>query len=255
MKFSIITASFNSEKSIADCVNSVLKQSYGDIEHIIIDGGSADSTVEIVKSSPNRVAMIISEPDKGIYDAINKGIKIATGDIIGLLHSDDELASDTVIEHISSVFAACSADVVYGDLNYVSSGNKKRTVRHWVSSPFNRSLIHKGWMPPHPAMFVRKELFTSRGDYDLQYTISSDYDFILRLMLDKDIRFEYLPEVITRMQLGGASNKNLQSICRKSLEDYRIIKKYGLSYPVLILFKKNISKFSQFFTKDRKDPR
>jgi glycosyltransferase involved in cell wall biosynthesis len=249
MRFSVITASFNSSKTITCCLTSIFNQTYPDIEHIIIDGGSSDNSQGIIKSVPNRVSKLISETDDGIYDALNKGIKNSTGDIIGLLHSDDELASDTIIQEVSNKFLQTSADIVYGDLDYVDRKDTNIIVRHWKSKPFDRSLIIKGWMPPHPAMFIRKDIFTKYGLYDLQYFISSDYDLILRYMQSKDIKFEYLPIVITKMRMGGASNRSLKNIFLKSLEDYRIIKKNGLPDPFIILIRKNISKLDQFLQK------
>jgi glycosyltransferase involved in cell wall biosynthesis len=249
MKFSIITASFNSAKTITDCVNSVFSQTYPDIEHIIIDGGSVDNSIEIIKSVPNRITKLVSESDNGIFDALNKGIKKSEGDIIGLLHSDDELSSATIIEDINKRFLETSADIVYGDLDYVSYKDKKIIIRHWKSNPFDRSLIKKGWMPAHPTMFIRRDIFMKYGLYDLQYLVSSDYDLIMRFMLAEEIKFEYLPIVITKMRMGGNSNGTLKNILLKSLEDYRIIKKNGLPNPFIIVIRKNVSKLKQFFAK------
>ena len=249
MQFSIITASFNSSKTISGCLTSIFNQTYPDIEYIIIDGGSTDNSIEKINSVPNRVTKLISEPDNGIFDAMNKGIKNSNGDIIGLLHSDDELASDTIIEEVNNKFLQTSADIVYGDLNYVSHRDTNIIVRHWKSNPFDRSLIKKGWMPAHPAMFVRRDIFMKYGLYDLQYKVSSDYDLIMRFMQIKEIKFEYLPIVITKMRMGGNSNASLKNMFIKSLEDYRIIRKNGLQYPFFILLRKNISKLTQFFTK------
>jgi glycosyltransferase len=249
MKFSIITVIYNSADTISDCLTSILNQTYPDIEYIIIDGGSSDSSIEKIRSCPNRVTKLISENDNGIYDALNKGIKNAGGDIIGILHSDDIMASDTIIEDVSNKFLQTSADIVYGDLDYVNRKDTNIIVRHWKSNPFDRSLIVKGWMPAHPAMFIRRDIFTKYGLYDLQYHISSDYDLILRLMQIRDIKFEYLPVVITKMRMGGVSNSSIKNILLKSLEDYTIMKKNGLKYPFITLLRKNISKLHQFFCK------
>lgn len=247
---SIITVTYNSRATIADTIRSVASQTYSNIEHVIIDGSSTDDTLEIVRNTPNRISKIISEPDKGIYDALNKGIINSGGDIIGLIHSDDLLASDIVIEEICKKFTETSADIVYGDLIYVSNKNKDIIVRYWKSSPFDRSLLNKGWMPAHPTMFIRREVYMKYGKFDLQYNISSDYDLILRLMQRRDLKVEYLPIVITKMRMGGASNRNLRNIFLKSLEDYRIMQKNGFSNPLAILIRKNVSKLRQFVRKE-----
>jgi len=249
LRVSIITVTYNSNATIADTIRSVASQTYSNIEHIIIDGSSTDNTLEIVRNTPNRITKIISEPDKGIYDALNKGILNSSGNIIGLLHSDDVMGSDTIIEEISEKFIQTSADIIYGDLIYVSNKNKDTILRYWKSNPFDRSLINKGWMPAHPTMFLRREVYMKYGQFDLQYTISSDYDFILRLMQTRDLKIEYLPSVITKMRMGGVSNRSLRNVFQKSLEDYRIIKKNGLQNPLVILIRKNINKLSQFVLK------
>jgi glycosyltransferase involved in cell wall biosynthesis len=249
MKFSIITSTLNSANTICLSVASVNGQTYPDIEHIIIDGASTDNTLEKIHSEPNRIAKVISEPDGGIYEAINKGILNSTGDIIGILHSDDVFGSDTIMEEIGNRFVQNSADIVYGDLVYVSSKDNNRIIRLWKSKPFERSLITKGWMPPHPTMFIKRDVFLKYGLYDLRYRISSDYDLILRLMKEEKLKFDYLPDVVTRMRLGGVSNNRLDNILQKSTEDYRIIRKHSIPFPAAVLFRKNISKLNQFFTK------
>ena len=242
MKVSIITCTYNSASTIVETVASITNQTYPDIEYIIIDGNSEDRTLELAKASSDRIALIISEPDKGIYDALNKGLKKSSGDIIGLLHSDDELTSDTIIEEVIKKFNQTSADIVYGDLIYVSNMNKDKIVRYWKGNPFDRNLINKGWMPAHPAMFIRRDVYLKYGPYDIQYHISADYDLILRLMQISDLKIEYLPRVITKMRKGGVSNRNLRNIFLKSREDYRIIKKNGLPNALTVLIRKNIVK-------------
>jgi glycosyltransferase len=250
---SIITVTYNSQATIADTIRSVALQSYSNIEHVIIDGSSTDDTLEIVRNTPGRITRIISEPDKGIYDALNKGIINSGGDIIGLLHSDDELASDTIIEDICNKFIQTSSDIVYGDLIYVSNKNKNKIIRYWKSTPFDKALVNKGWMPAHPTVFIRREVYNKYGQFNLRYKISSDYDFILRLMQIRDLKIEYLPRIITKMRMGGVSNSSFGNIFLKSLEDYRIIKKNGLPYPMAILIRKNLSKIIQFVTKEQNE--
>lgn len=249
MKVSIITPSYNSASTISDCITSVFNQSCHDLEHIIIDGASVDETLQIVKSLPNRITRIVSEPDSGIYSALNKGIGLAEGGIIGLLHSDDVFASDTVIEQVRNAFLVKNADIVYGDLTYISGKDGQKPLRYWKSCPFEPSLLSKGWMPAHPTMFIRKEVYMKFGLFDLNFRISSDYDLILRFLKQKDLKIEYLPIMITRMRTGGASNKSLKNIIRKSTEDYRIIQKHQLPRPLFVLAGKNLGKIRQFFEK------
>jgi glycosyltransferase involved in cell wall biosynthesis len=251
MKFSIITSSLNSANTISKTVASVFRQTYPDIEHIIIDGASTDDTLEKIRSGPNRIVKVISEQDRGIYDAINKGILNSDGDIIGLLHSDDEFGSDTIIAEIGSRFVQNSSDIVYGDLVYMSSKDPGRIIRYWKSRPFERSLINKGWMPPHPTMFIKRDAYLKYGLYDLRYRISSDYDLILRLMKIKELKFDYLPVVITKMRLGGVSNNKLENILLKSSEDYRIIRENSVPLPFAVLARKNLGKLNQFFIKNQ----
>lgn len=250
MKISIITPSFNSATTIADCITSVNGQSCRELEHIIVDGASHDNTLDIIKSIPNRISRLISEPDAGTYNALNKGITVSSGDIIGLLHSDDEFASATVIEQVRTRFVESRADIIYGDLTYVSRNNGRNTLRYWRSCNFNISLLSRGWMPAHPAMFIRKEIFNKFGLFDLNYRISSDYDLILRFLLKDELKVEYLPVLITRMKAGGISNKNLINIIQKSAEDYRIIKSHHLPHPLTVLARKNLGKINQFFVRE-----
>jgi len=245
MKISIITASFNSSANIAESVASVFKQTHKNIEHIIIDGASKDNTVEIVKSTPNRVSQIISEPDKGIYDALNKGIRIANRDVIGFLHSDDIFAHSETVQQIEKVFQATCADGVYGNLAFVNKNDK--VIRTWHSSAFKRWHLYFGWMPPHPTLFLKKDVYRKHGVFDSSFTIAGDYDFILRVMKDPDIQLVHLPQIITRMRVGGVSTGNLQQLIRKSKEDLRALKNNGFMFPLAVLAVKNLRKLPQLF--------
>lgn len=248
MKVSIITATFNSEESIKSCLDSVLNQNYNDLEYLIIDGKSHDKTLTIVNKLSNnfKEIKIISEKDKGIYDALNKGIKLATGDIIGFVHSDDLLNSKNIIDDIVSMIKSENFDGVYGDLQYVDISNTQKVLRNWTSSEFTHSLLKEGWMPPHPSLFLKKEVYKKHGLFDLNFKISADYDFILRVFNDFQLKFGYLPKVITRMRLGGISNNNLKNIILKTKEDYIAIKKNKVGN-FLTLIRKNTSKLKQFF--------
>jgi glycosyltransferase involved in cell wall biosynthesis len=245
MKISIITATFNSELFIIDAISSVEKQSYSLIEHLIIDGASKDETIQLIKQSPNRVFNFISEPDKGIYDALNKGIKLATGDVIGVLHSDDEFYDLDVIKKVMNIFQTSTADIVYGDLVYVNKKKIKNKIRYWTNKPFKFLMLNFGWMPPHPSTFVKKEVFEKHGVYDTSLKIAADYDFLLRIFKDPDLQKVYLPSILIRMRSGGASNKNLKNIFLKMKEDYLVLKRNKL-WGLFTLFFKNIRKLSQF---------
>lgn len=207
--------------------------------------------MKIIESIPNRVTRIVSERDSGIYSALNKGIELAEGDIIGLLHTDDKFASDTIIEQVQKLFLEKNADIVYGDLTYVSRVNGHKPVRYWKSRPFEQSLLSKGWMPAHPSMFIKRDVYKRYGLFDLNYHISSDYDLILRFLQQSDLRVEYLPVLVTKMKTGGASNGSIRNIIRKSSEDYLIIRKHHLPHPLLVLAGKNFGKLNQFFIKER----
>lgn len=252
-KFSIITATYNSESSVKDAVNSILSQDYNNFELIIIDGASKDKTVEFIKdiTVDSKVPVkIISEPDKGIYDALNKGIKNSTGDVIAFLHADDVYASSNVLKSVAAKFEESSVDSVYGDLEYVSKENTEKTIRFWKSGSFTHSKLKLGWMPPHPSFFVKKSVYDQFGLFDLSFKIAADYDFMMRILFKEKISTAYLPEVLVKMRVGGESNKSVSNIVRKSKEDLRAMKQNGLG-GVPALFSKNIRKVPQFFTRKK----
>jgi len=225
LKVSIITATYNSAKYIASSLNSIFNQDYKDIECIIIDGDSKDQTKSIIKTyqRKNLNITLVSEADNGIYDALNKGIKLATGDLIGFVHSDDNLASPHIISELVLAIKEKQAFGVYGDLQYVSQLDTSKLIRDWKSCVFSKSLLKKGWMPPHPTLFLKKEVYQKHGNFNQNYKISADYDFMLRVLKDKTLRFVYLPKVIIKMRVGGASNKDLKNIIQKTKEDYKAI--------------------------------
>jgi len=225
----------------------VLNQTYSNIEYVIIDGLSKDNTLSKVESLTEGYlnVKIISEADKGIYDALNKGVALATGDIVGFVHSDDFLADNSVIASISEAFDINKADGVYGDLHYVASDNTNKIVRNWVSEDFNPRLLKRGWMPAHPTLFLKRTIYKTYGGFNLNYKIAADYDFILRIFKETDLRFCYLPKTIIKMRLGGASNRNLNNIIQKTKEDYRAVKSNGVGSWLTILLK-NVTKIKQF---------
>ncbi len=248
MKISIITATYNSYPNILDTINCIREQEAIEIEFIVVDGGSKDETVQAIRDC-KFVSKFVSEPDKGIYDALNKGVKMATGDVVGFVHSDDLLANSDILKDISECFKNTNVDGVYGDLIYVAQEDTNKIVRLWKSQSFKRKLLHRGWMPAHPTLFLKQEVYKKHGLFDLSFNIAADYDFMLRILKDQELKFEYLPKVVTKMRVGGASNRSLKNIIQKSKEDYRAIKKNQIGFPLYVLFVKNISKIPQFFKK------
>ena len=245
MKVTIITATFNSSKTIQDTILSLESQTYNNIEYIIVDGNSKDNTLEIINEYSTRVSTVICEPDKGIYDALNKGISAATGDVIGFLHSDDILAYPDAITDIVSKFSEGNFDAVYADLEYVSQDNTNHVVRKWKSGNYNVSKLKYGWMPPHPSFYMKRSRYIEWGVFNLNYKISADYDSLLRYLWVHKAKAVYLPRVLTKMRVGGISNRSLKNIIQKSREDVNVIKMNGLFWPIALLFK-NLSKLPQF---------
>ena len=245
MKISIITVCYNSSKTILDTIRSVNSQSYENIEHVFVDGLSNDNTLELIKINSKKRKLIISEKDYGIYDAINKGISIATGDVIGLLHSDDILSSPDIISCLIEKIKSENLDAVYADLQYVDKENCDKIVRYWRSNEFNYKLLIRGWMPPHPTLYLKKAVYDQIGEYNISYKISADYDFMLRMFNSNDFNYGYMPKVLVKMKVGGESNKSLKNILIKINEDYKVIKRNNIGN-FLTLLRKNTSKFKQF---------
>lgn len=245
MKFSIITATLNNKDTIKKTVESVINQTYADIEYIIIDGCSHDGTLHEIAPYKDKISLIISEKDKGIYYALNRGIKNASGDIIAFLHADDFYPNSHIIEQVADKFKSEKCDSVYGDLIYLrKNGNM---LRNWQAGKFERNKIKNGWMPPHPTFFVKKDIYDKYGLFNTDYRIAADYDLMLRFLWKYNISTSYLPEVLINMRVGGKSNKSLKNIFNKSREDYRIIRKLGVG-GIKTLALKNLSKLGQFWS-------
>lgn len=249
MKISIVTAVYNRSATISDAVQSVQKQSYCDVEHVIQDGGSTDGTLEILNTLQNARTRVDSRPDSGLYYAINTGIARSTGDVIGLMHSDDIFASADILSNVATEFLDPRVDAVYGDLQYVSSSNTDRVIRHWRAGNYDRRKLKWGWMPPHPTLYVRRKVFEQWGAYDTSFRIAADYDAMLRWLTNGDIRLAYIPKVFVKMRLGGESNASPGHILRKSQEDYRAIRRNNVG-GIGTLALKNFSKFGQFIQKE-----
>jgi len=246
MKVSIITATFNSEKYLEGCIRSVMEQEYKDIEHIIVDGKSTDGTAEIIKNHQDNIAQSISETDRGMYDAINKGMRMATGDIIGILNSDDILASPDVIGGIVKAFEEQKVDIIYGDLEYVEANDTSRIYRVWKGKPYKRSRFRIGWMPAHPTFYIKKELVATYGGYENHYYSAADYEFMARYLYKHRLSAYYLPKLIVKMRRGGQSNSNLKKRLRANRRDYLAMKKNNIPFPFFVSILKPLSKLHQY---------
>ena len=247
LKISIIVATYNSSKTIRSCLDSIFNQNYSNIEINLIDGKSSDNTLDIVKNYNRKIPIkIISEEDNGIYDALNKGIYSSVGDVIGFVHSDDILASSTIFSEIIKKISLENFDGVYGDLQYVDFDKTDKVIRNWKSCDFNDKLLKRGWMPAHPTFFLKRGVYDKHGGFNLNYSISSDYDFMIRVLNDNNLKFCYLPRVISKMRVGGSSNRSLKNIFKNSREDYIIIKKNKVGN-FITLVRKNLLKINQYF--------
>jgi glycosyltransferase involved in cell wall biosynthesis len=249
LKISVVTVVLNRVDTIGQTLASVQSQGYKNIEHIIVDGDSNDGTLNVINSFLSLNVLLISEKDKGIYYALNKGFLNSSGDVFGVLHADDFFSSVEVLQKVIDAFEDPEVDVVYGDLDYVSSTNPNKVIRRWKAGDFNESNLKFGWMPPHPALFIRKSVIDNIGVFDTKYRISSDYDFIRRCFAIHNIKPVYLPITLVKMRLGGVSNKSISNILKKSKEDFQIIQKANKSLmkSLITLFFKNFRKLKQFY--------
>lgn len=247
MKVSIITATFNSATTIADTLKSIASQDHGDIEHLVVDGCSTDDTLAIVAAFPGS-RRVISEPDAGIYDAMNKGIGLAGGEIIGILNSDDVYEDEQVIRDVVRAFEADEAlDMLYGDLVYVKAGDLNRIVRRWTSVPYTRRFFERGHVPPHPTLFVRRRVYEQAGRFDVQYRLAADYEFMLRMFKKHHFKVLYLPRLMVRMRLGGATNVSFSNIAKGNREIIQAWKHNGFKVPLLLMPLRVLKRIRQFF--------
>lgn len=246
MKITVVTAVWNAAETITDALSSVLGQDHADFELLVMDGGSTDGTQRRVNAISDTRLHMISEPDKGIYDALNKGLAAAAGEIVGFVHADDILADSQVLSRIASAFEDTDCDLSYGDLDYVSATDTTRIIRHWRAGRFSHGKLTRGWMPPHPTVYARRALYERIGPYDTSYRIAADYDAILRMFGPGRARATYIPETLVKMRLGGVSNRNLTEIRRKTREDLRAVRSNGVGGMGTIATK-NLRKVPQFF--------
>lgn len=247
MKVTIVTATYNSAATVRDTLESVKNQSYGNIEHLIIDGLSKDNTLDIIKEYKDHIAHQISEKDNGIYDAMNKGVSLATGDIIGILNSDDFYAHPDVVKNVVEAFQQNNVDTVYGDLKFVDPIDTKKIVRSWRAGAFKRDKFLYGWMPPHPSFFVKSDLYNKYGTFDTSFTSSADYELMLRFLYRHQVSTHYLPEVLVLMRTGGLSNYSLKNRLVANKEDKNAWKKNNFTPRFYTTLLKPLRKINQYF--------
>ena len=236
MKISIITISFNSVKTILETIQSVQTQTYKNIEYIIKDGGSNDGTIEVINQYLGQLSLVISEPDKGIYDAMNKGIRMASGDIIGILNSDDIYVDANVLSDVIQQFNSNKKlDILYGDLIYVKKNDTSKVVRKWKSKPYFKNFFEYGNVPPHPTIFVKKNIYQEAGLFDIQYKLAADYEFMLRVFKKYNYESKYINRVMVKMRMGGATNKSFKNIINGNKEILSAWRNNGLKPPINLM--------------------
>lgn len=246
MKVSIITVTMNSERYLSDCIDSVRRQNYRDIEHIIIDGKSTDGTLNIILKNLNHISYWISETDRGMYDAINKGLQMATGDVIGILNSDDMFASADAVKSIVDCFETTGTDTVYGDLVYVDACNTQKILRYWKGVSYKRSRFRYGWMPAHPTFYMRRELIEQYGSYENHYYTAADYEFMARYLFLHKVTSQYVDAMLVKMRSGGISNENFKSRLRANRRDFLAMRKNKIPFSFLVSILKPLIKLPQF---------
>lgn len=247
MKISVITVAYNSAATIADTVRSVADQTYLDVEHLVIDGRSSDDTIQVVEANRHPYLILSSEPDEGIYDAMNKGLIRATGDIVGFLNSDDFYADSSVLEKVAKAFQDESVEACYADLVYVSQNNDK-VVRFWKSKSFVKEDFAKGWCPPHPTFYVRKSALQRLGLFDQSFKLAADVEFMMRYLERGRIKSIYIPNVLVCMRLGGVTNQSWMNIFKQNKEVFLALKKNNVSFHVIsFLMHKIFNRVGQYF--------
>jgi glycosyltransferase len=235
-KISIITVSYNSEATILDTLQSINLQTYEDIEYLVIDGASKDRTMEIVEAEGRRIALKVSEKDKGIYDAYNKGLSLANGEVIGFLNSDDFYCDNTAIEKVMKVFENPNVDACYADLVYVDRNDTSQITRYWKSRPYRNGMFKWGFVPAHPTLFLRKRVYEKVGGFDLNYRLAADYEFMLRVFHQYQVNSIYLPEILVKMRNGGATGASIKSIRNQNVEIMRALEQHGIAYSKVRFF-------------------
>lgn len=247
IKISIVTVCYNSEKHIKTAIESVINQTYPNIEYIVVDGASKDKTIEIIKSYGNKITKFVSEPDKGIYDAMNKGFRMATGDYLAVINSDDFYINNNAIELVVNELNTKKTDSLFADLIYVEENNTNKQVRYWKSKPYQQGAFRKGWHPAHPTFFVKNEVYQKYGYFDLSFKLAADFELMLRFLEKYKITSCYLPQPIIKMRLGGTTNKNFKNIFNQNIECYKAFKTNGLKVSFLYPLFRLLPKLTQYF--------
>lgn len=248
MKISVITATYNSAATVRDTLTCIAGQTHPDIEHIIVDAVSKDATLDIVKDFPH-VANMICEKDNGLYDAMNKGVKLATGEVIGILNSDDFYTNEQVLAKVAAAFADPTVDAVYGDLQYVSRHDVKKVIRTWKAGRYKKKYFHYGWMPPHPTFFVRQNLYKKAGLFNTTLRSAADYELMLRMLVKYGANAYYIPEVLVKMRDGGMSNVSLSNRLKANREDREAWTINGLKPYFFTRWLKPLRKVFQFINR------
>jgi glycosyltransferase involved in cell wall biosynthesis len=248
LKVSIITVCYNSSETIEATIRSVINQDYPNIEYIIVDGKSTDNTLQVIDPYLDKIPKLISEKDNGIYFAINKGIVLATGDVIGILHADDFYVNDHIISDVVKEFTHKGSDTVYGDLQYVDRQDTNKVKREWKSGEYKDGMFFKGWMPPHPAFFVLKKCYDKFGAFNTALKSAADYEMMLRLLHKYKCTTAYIPKVLVKMRVGGKSNVSLANRIKANREDKKAWLLNGLKPGMFTLIRKPLSKLGQFFS-------
>ncbi len=244
MKISVITIVYNAQDTIKRCIESVIGQNYNNIEYIIIDGGSTDNSLQIINQYKSHIKVLISEPDKGIYDAMNKGIRLATGEVVGMLNADDFFADQEVIPAVAQAFSDSNADIIYGNLDYTNSTGK--IIRKWKSRTWGKNSFQWGFMPPHPTFYCKRNLFEKYGFYSLEYGSAGDYELMVRFMHKYQMKSRHLNKVMVKMQVGGVSNSNLINRIKAWSFDLKAMRENNVFLPVLAIVLKPLRKTFQF---------
>ena len=248
MKISIITVVYNNERTIKEAIESVFSQSYSEIEYVIIDGNSIDNTVDIINQYKSQLGYFVSERDYGIYDAMNKGIKASTGDVIGILNSDDLYQDPTVLQTIMDQFNNdLNLDIVFGDLVYVKNDNTDKVIRYWISSPYFGKYFEFGNVPPHPSLFVKRKVYEEAGCFNVNFKLAADYEFMLRIFKKHNFKSHYVNKIIVKMRLGGATNQSFSNIKKQNIEIINAWKNNNLKAPFFLMPFRIIKRLVQFF--------
>jgi len=251
LKISIITVSFNSVETIRDTIKSIISQDYENIEYILIDAGSTDGTLDIIKEYEGYINYFSSEEDDGIYDGMNKGISVASGEVVGILNSDDFYPNSYIVSNVARTFEKRNCDAVYGDLVYVKFYDTDKIVRYWQSGNYSVKKIKNGWMLPHPTFFVKREMYEKYGYYNTELKSAADYEMILKLLYKQNINVFYIPMILVKMRMGGKSNASIMNRIRANKEDGLAWTENQLNKPLFVRIKKPLQKIKQFFLKPK----